>query len=78
MKPSPETIETLEAIRIEISAGKVLIPRYDAERAHNNACDRAIAIIKNYAEGYGLFQMTKRAKDRTPETDPTVTKKETS
>ena len=28
----------------------VLIPRTDAEHAHNNTCDRALSIISNCAE----------------------------
>lgn len=43
----------------EIGAGKVLIPRTPEELAHNNACDRANAIIQNYRDGIGLFQMTR-------------------
>ena len=65
MKPNTETIETLRNIKTEIGAGMVLVPLTAAERAHNNACERANHIISNYIEGYGLFQMT--AKLRTPQ-----------
>jgi hypothetical protein len=58
-QPSPEIIETLRNIKTEIGAGMVLIPRSLAEQAHNNACERANAIIQNYIEGFGLFQMTR-------------------
>jgi hypothetical protein len=60
----PETVEILRNIKTEIGAGMVLFPKSEAERAHNNACARANAIITNYQEGYGLFQMTRRAKAR--------------
>jgi len=63
-KPSKETLEILRNIQTEIGAGMVLIPRSDAEHAHNNACDRANRIISNYAEGYGLFQMVADGKAR--------------
>jgi hypothetical protein len=56
---SRETIELLENIRTEIGAGMVLIPRTPEERAHNNACQRALYIIANYKMGCGLFQMTR-------------------
>jgi hypothetical protein len=58
-KPSAEMIEVLRGIQTEIGAGMVLFPKSDAERAHNNACERANSIIANCIEGYGLFQMTK-------------------
>lgn len=63
-KPSDETIATLRNISTEIGAGMVLVPRTDAEHAHNNACDRALAIIHNYRDGCGLFQMTADIKAR--------------
>lgn len=63
-KPDADTIEVLRNITTEIGAGMVLFPRSDAERAHNNACERANKIISNYIEGYGLFQMTRDAKKR--------------
>ena len=40
----------------EIMAGKVLMPKTEAERAHNNACDRANSIVAMYRDGRGLFQ----------------------
>lgn len=70
----PATLrETLEWIITEIGAGKCLIARGQLEQVHNNACDRAIAIIRNYQRDEGLFQMTqnhgKHGKhgDRSPE-----------
>jgi hypothetical protein len=57
---SSETREVLRYIQTEIGAGMVLFPKTDAEHAHNNACDRANTIIQNYADGVGLFQLTKR------------------
>ena len=62
--PNEETLEILRNIRTEIGAGKVLFPKTEAERAHNNACDRANTIISNYAQGFGLFQMTRDAKQK--------------
>ena len=73
------TKEILSNIQTEISAGKVLIPRSDAEHAHNNASDRAISIVQNYKEDIGLsrttrrrqlFQMTARARQRTANAKP--------
>jgi hypothetical protein len=61
-KPTDEVRELLRDIQTEIGAGMVLFPGSNAERAHNNACDRAISIIANYREGIGLFQMTQAAK----------------
>ena len=60
MRPSTETLELLEYIRAEINCGQVLFPKTDLDRVHNNACQRAMNIITNYAEGFGLFQMTKK------------------
>jgi len=59
MKPDAKTIEILRNIKTEIGAGMVMFPKSEAERAHNNACDRANTIITNYQEGYGLFQMAR-------------------
>jgi hypothetical protein len=64
MKPDVKTIEILQNVKTEIGAGMVLFPKSEAERAHNNACDRANTIITNYQEGYGLFQMTRDAKGK--------------
>ncbi len=47
-----------EGIICEIGAGKSFGNSRE-EQAHNNACDRAIAIVRNYQEGVGLFQMTR-------------------
>jgi hypothetical protein len=60
MAPNQETIQTLKAIECEIVCGKVLFPKSDAERAWNDACDRASAIITNYRDGVGLFQQITR------------------
>jgi hypothetical protein len=57
--PSEETRQLLDNIKTEIGAGMVLFPKSEADHAHNNACQRANAIIANYAEGNGLFQMTR-------------------
>jgi hypothetical protein len=59
MKPDEKTLEILDNIQTEIGAGMVLLPRSPAEHAHNNACERANTIIQNYADGIGLFQMTR-------------------
>jgi hypothetical protein len=50
----------------------VLIPKTEAEHAHNNACSRADQIIRAYAKGEGLFQMTRPAtkKDKTEKGEP--------
>jgi len=40
----------------EITAGKVLMPKTEAEQAHNAACDRANRIVGMYRDGIGLFQ----------------------
>ena len=64
MKPDAKTIEILGNIQTEIGAGMVLIPLTAAERAHNNACERAKTIVQNYKEGYGLFQMTRDLKNK--------------
>jgi hypothetical protein len=64
IKPSAETLGILNGIVTEIGAGKVMFPISEADRAHNHACERAISIIHNYREGYGLFQMTARKKKK--------------
>ncbi len=58
--PSAETLEILRNIATEINCGKVLIARTHEERTWNNAHERALQIIANYAQGFGLFQMTRR------------------
>ncbi len=60
--PNVETIELLRNITTEINCGKVMFPKSEAEMAHNNACQRAMDIIDNYKQGYGLFQMTRGMK----------------
>ncbi len=65
--PSIETLEILRNIATEINCGKVLIARTPEERMWNNAHERALQIISNYAQGFGLFQMTRRAERRKTE-----------
>jgi len=62
----PQLREVLGWIKTEIGAGKVLVPRTEPERAHNNACERALSIISNYADGVGLFQMTRKTSSVKP------------
>lgn len=64
MKPDEKTREILRNITVEIGAGMVILPRSPEEHAWNNASDRARQIIHNYAEGYGLFQMTRDLADK--------------
>lgn len=66
--PSADLIEVLGFIKTEIGAGMVLKlgPINEAERAHNNACERANRIIQKYIDGFGLFQMTRKQKEATP------------
>lgn len=59
-QPDPATRLLLRNIQTEIGAGMVLFPKSEADHVHNNACSRANTIIDNYAEGFGLFQMTTR------------------
>ena len=59
MKPDDEALQILRDIKTEINCGQVLFPITVAKHAHNNACERAISIINNYMEGFGLFQMTR-------------------
>ena len=56
-EPTEDVRELLRAIQTEIGAGKCLSSG-DRELVHNGACDRAIAIIQEYREGVGLFQLT--------------------
>jgi hypothetical protein len=63
-KPSAETIQTLKDIQTEIGAGMVLIPKSEADRSYNWACDRANQIIRCYADGQGLFQLTRQKEGR--------------
>ena len=48
--------EWLKGIQTEIGAGQVLAPKCDADEAWNNACQRAMRIVKHYETGDGLFQ----------------------
>jgi hypothetical protein len=41
----------------EIIAAKVLHPRSEADRAWNDASDRAARLVKAYIAGDGLFQV---------------------
>lgn len=49
--------ETMDGLRTEISAARVLIPDSFAAEGWNEALTRALAIVARYAEGRGLFQM---------------------
>lgn len=62
MKASLEVVKILNWITTEIGAGMVILPKSEAEHAHNNACERAKTIISNYKDGMGLFQMTERGR----------------
>lgn len=67
MTPSKEVIDTLEAIRSEINCGKLLKPERlmtPEERAWCNAHDRCMAIVANYKDGLGLYQMTGKIKQK--------------
>lgn len=46
----------LEGVRCEIIAGSVLHPVCDADKAWNEANNRAARIIDLYIQGRGLFQ----------------------
>lgn len=56
MEVSKEVKETLEGIKKEIIAGKILIAETVDECAWNRANDRTITIIDKYIRGDGLFQ----------------------
>ena len=62
MKPTEATLKVLKAITTEIGAGMVMFPKTREEQAWNNASERANRIVDDYAEGIGLFQMTKDIK----------------
>jgi hypothetical protein len=51
--------DDFEGIICEIGAGKSFENSREAQ-VYNIACDRAIAIVRNYQEGCGLFQITRR------------------
>ena len=48
-----------QGIATEIGAGKSLVANDPVAEAWNNACDRAISIVRSYERGEGLFQMTR-------------------
>ena len=54
--------EAFEGAITEIRAGEVLIPKSEADKAWNDASERAISICGNYQRGRGLFQQG-QAKD---------------
>jgi len=56
-KPTEDMRELLRAIQTEIGAGKGFGSDQLTE-VHNAACDRAIAIVRSYHDGVGLFQLT--------------------
>jgi len=66
MKPTKETMEILDWIATEISAGKALRAITPLEQTWNGAHDRSLAIIANYRQGQGLFQITRKARSATP------------
>lgn len=53
----PEPQRSLQGLRNEILAGKVLLPKNEADLAWNNCADRALRIIDSYIAGKGLFQL---------------------
>jgi hypothetical protein len=61
MELDKRTVEILGYIQSEIRAGESLSSRTEVERAHNNACERAIKIIQSYRDGYGLFSAPKES-----------------
>lgn len=48
----------LEYVKKEITAGMVLIPSNDADKAWNECAKRSIRIIDQYIKGRGLFQQS--------------------
>ena len=59
-EPTEDMRELLRAIQTEIGAGKGFGSDPLTE-VHNAACDRAIAIVRSYRDGVGLFQLTGKA-----------------
>lgn len=53
---SEETVTTLEGLRTEVVALKVMGVRDEADKAHNQAMDTALRLIDKYKRGEGLFQ----------------------
>ena len=49
-----------EGMITEIGAGKVLACNAEADYTWNNACDRAVRIIRRYQDGEGLWQITEK------------------
>lgn len=47
----------LDGAITEMNAGQVLIPKTDADYAHNHATQRCVRILQGYIEGNGLFQL---------------------
>lgn len=47
-----------EWLKTELRSGMVLAPKNAADVAWNDAHQRAIRLVKKYAEGKGLFQVT--------------------
>lgn len=65
--PSADVKKVLEWVRSEVTCGKLLKPERlmtPEERAWTGAHDRCLSIISNYAEGFGLYQMTEKIKSR--------------
>ena len=62
-KPTEDVRELLRAIQTEIGAGKGFGSDQLTE-VHNAACDRAIAIVRSYRDGVGLFQLTGQSSRR--------------
>lgn len=61
-----ETKQTLRDISTEIGVGRVLLLRTEREQIWNDAHDRTLQIIQNYAHGVGLFQLITRKPTATP------------
>ena len=55
--PDQSTIATLEGLRKEIIAGRVLNSISPEERAWNDCIQRTMDIIDKYKRGEGLFQI---------------------
>ena len=55
--PACSLKESCDGAIQEFTAGKVLTPKSDEDRAWNDAHDRCIRILRRYAKGEGLFQL---------------------
>lgn len=53
-----DTRQVLKWIETELYAGMVMLPKNDGDKVWNDAHQRCLGILKNYAHGEGLFQMT--------------------